>query len=324
MKPTVSVIIPLFNKGSSILRTLDSIANQSFLDFEIIVVDDGSSDHGPQLVETYPDSRLTLLRQSNQGPGAARNTGLKLAKGDYIAFLDADDEWLPNYLQTSIASLNYYGLSVASVTSGYYECPANRSMEQFWRKRGLTDGIHTLDPETRSQTAVHMLAFMSSWSTVMHRDIFFKWNGFYEKNKCLYGEDSYLWLKVLLNHKVVFNLQPLVRYHREDSSLAGNLGGPRPIEPILSDPQDLIDSCPSHLRKLLSEIFTIKAAKTACMLGYWGKWQDAGILRRKYVGSKDWRLPFYFLSFFSTKRLFVTPFQLVRNLLLNPRFRKRV
>ncbi|MGC1456589.1 MAG: glycosyltransferase family A protein [Nitrospirota bacterium] len=100
----VSVIIPLFNKARFIRRSLDSVLMQTIKDYEVIVVDDGSTDDGPEIVAGYGDRRIRLIRQENRGVSAARNAGIKAASGHYIAFLDADDTWKTNYLEI-VASL---------------------------------------------------------------------------------------------------------------------------------------------------------------------------------------------------------------------------
>ena len=88
----ISVIIPLYNKEQTILSSIESVLSQSFQDIELIVVDDGSTDSSVSVVESIGDSRLTLIKQENAGPSAARNTGLHSAHGEWIVFLDADDE----------------------------------------------------------------------------------------------------------------------------------------------------------------------------------------------------------------------------------------
>lgn len=98
MRPFFSVIIPLYNKGNFIKKTLQSVINQSLSDFEIIVVNDGSTDHGLQEVQKNKDERLVLILQENQGVSIARNQGIKKAQGNYIVLLDADDHWYPNHL----------------------------------------------------------------------------------------------------------------------------------------------------------------------------------------------------------------------------------
>ena len=97
-----SVIIPLYNKENFIQNTLQSVLDQSFVDFEIIIVNDGSTDKGKEIVLAFNDPRITYFSKQNEGVSSARNYGIQRSKGFYIAFLDADDLWLPSHL----ASLN--------------------------------------------------------------------------------------------------------------------------------------------------------------------------------------------------------------------------
>lgn len=97
-KPFISVVIPLYNKEKSIAQNLKSVLNQAYTHFEIVVVDDGSTDKSVEEVRSIGDDRIQLLGQSNAGPSKARNTGVKNSKGDWIVFLDADDELLPDAL----------------------------------------------------------------------------------------------------------------------------------------------------------------------------------------------------------------------------------
>lgn len=101
----VSVIIPLYNKQRYIQRALDSVFAQTYKDYEVLVVDDGSTDNGADIVQRCNDSGVRLIRQANAGPGAARNRGIRESSGPCIAFLDADDEWLPAFLEVSMNHL---------------------------------------------------------------------------------------------------------------------------------------------------------------------------------------------------------------------------
>ena len=107
----VSVIIPAFNGAEHIRQTLDSVLAQTYQALEVIVVDDGSADATGAIVEEFvkKDARVQLVRQCNAGVGAARNTAIRMARGEYIAPLDADDFWFPEKLEKQVARLEQYG-----------------------------------------------------------------------------------------------------------------------------------------------------------------------------------------------------------------------
>ena len=100
----ISVVIPAYNAGRFIRRTIDSVLAQTYTDYEIIVVDDGSTDNTAEIVKSY-GSKVRYIYQQNAGDGAARNTGIYAAKGEWIAFLDHDDEWLPEKLRLQMELL---------------------------------------------------------------------------------------------------------------------------------------------------------------------------------------------------------------------------
>ncbi|MDX6612683.1 MAG: hypothetical protein QOD75_1869 [Blastocatellia bacterium] len=293
MAPRISVIVPLYNKAPYVRRALDSISRQTFSDFEVIVVDDGSTDEGPALVSAYVNERVRLVAQENFGPGGARNRGITEARGEFLAFLDADDEWLPDYLEESVRLLDKYGSSVSSTTCGYIEDPAGVSSEAFWRARGLSEGLIRLTPDTAPPIAVSLLAYMSPCTTLVRATVVRKWGGFYERDHCRYAEDAHLWLKVLLNENVFVNLKPLARIHFEASGPTQTRRSIRPIEPFLIDPEEIEKSCPPQLRGLLSRVLAIRALKTASVLGYWGEWRKAQALVKRFRVPGLWRLPHY-------------------------------
>lgn len=105
--PFFSVVIPTYNRSSLITATLDSVFSQEFKDFDVIVVDDGSTDDTIERLAPYRD-RITFLQQTNKGPGAARNLGVRHSDAEYIAFLDSDDLWFPWTLKVFAETINYH------------------------------------------------------------------------------------------------------------------------------------------------------------------------------------------------------------------------
>jgi glycosyltransferase involved in cell wall biosynthesis len=119
--PQVSVIVPVFNSKATIQRAMDSVAGQTFTDFETIVVDDGSTDGSADIVTRCGGERITLIRhQQNRGAAAARNTAIAAAQGHWIAFLDSDDAWKPDKLARQLSVLKRSDRAIAACASGYY------------------------------------------------------------------------------------------------------------------------------------------------------------------------------------------------------------
>ena len=117
--PSVSVIIPTYNRGHLVERAIESVLTQTFQDLAVFVVDDASEDATGRIVRRFNDARLTYLRHSvNRGAGAARNTGLREASGEYVAFLDSDDEWLPTKLEKQLHTFQQGPPNLAVVYTG--------------------------------------------------------------------------------------------------------------------------------------------------------------------------------------------------------------
>lgn len=106
--PAISIIVPLYNKGPYIGRAIRSVLRQSVQDFEIIVVEGGSTDTSPDVIRTFDDPRLQVIHQREKGVSAARNEGVQAAESDFIAFLDADDEWMPAFIETVLRLKDTY------------------------------------------------------------------------------------------------------------------------------------------------------------------------------------------------------------------------
>lgn len=103
--PEISVILPVYNAESYVEKSIQSVLNQTFEDFELIVVDDGSGDSSPDIINSFSDDRIRIITQSNQGPGAARNNALKTAQGNYIMYLDSDDWFCPDALEVAYSQI---------------------------------------------------------------------------------------------------------------------------------------------------------------------------------------------------------------------------
>lgn len=256
--PTVSVVIPLYNKGRYIERALSSVLAQTYPPLEIIVVDDGSTDEGPEKVLSFRDARISLLRQENRGPGAARNAGLAKAGGKYVAFVDADDEWFPPFLESGISLLEDNKANVTVVCTGHLKYQAGK------RKIEELDGTYEITAETDIELVKKILNFRCTASlfVIMRTEVARKAGGFFDRYKCLRGEDKYLFLKLLFSERIGILPNPLGIYHNEASELCGCPGrmpASRQIEinPFLVYPDTVISSCPQSKRHLLRELLSI-------------------------------------------------------------------
>ena len=136
--PLVSVIIPIYNRENTIERAVKSVLEQTYSNLEVILVDDGSKDNTLDILSKIKDNRVKVLcHGSNKGGSAARNTGLKVATGDYIAFLDSDDEWLPQKLELQINILSQLDNKIwGGIYCGHYSIEANRTVMVKALKRG--------------------------------------------------------------------------------------------------------------------------------------------------------------------------------------------
>ncbi|MBX2881693.1 MAG: glycosyltransferase [Granulosicoccus sp.] len=136
MSPQFSIVIPTYNRAQSILHTLQSCFEQTCDDFEVLVVDDGSQDDTLSVLASIEDQRLKVISQPNSGPAAARNHGMRAATGRYIAFLDSDDLWYPECLESAAAMLEMHGEVLL-----YGQIIVDRGVDRYWVKpdRALGD-----------------------------------------------------------------------------------------------------------------------------------------------------------------------------------------
>lgn len=200
-----SVIIPYYNKSAYIIRCIDSVLNQTFSKFEIILVDDGSTDNGIELVNKKYGQRIRIYSQKNQGVSAARNKGIENATFDYIALLDADDCWHPQYLE----SMNWIisNEKEIKIIGAHY----SRINDFFERKYDLS---HYFKFDNYFGEAIRNTYFTSS-SSVIKKSFFEENDGFNSLLKK--GEDIDVWFRVIQSGGNAFYItNTLVYYSDED------------------------------------------------------------------------------------------------------------
>jgi glycosyltransferase involved in cell wall biosynthesis len=283
--PRVSVIIPTYNRAAYITRAIDSVLSQTYRDFEVIVVDDGSSDDTQCRIETYGD-RVRYVFQDNTGPGAARNHGIRISTGAYLAFLDSDDMWLPTFLQKTVSALDSHP-QVDIATTGIYLGPLEQKRQGLLE--GVTPGIWRL-PTQGTRRRIHFL-FHCCWSgaNVTRREVIARYGGFYEHG-CRLGEDVYLWIQVLLNHWIYRICEPLAWYDTQAGSLGFVSRRPHyPIEPVLTAPEAIWRNCPPEYRAFLSSWLTSHAVKSVHMQLAAGDYENARWLIEHYPSVREWR-----------------------------------
>ncbi|HBG28282.1 MAG: hypothetical protein A2Y10_03210 [Planctomycetes bacterium GWF2_41_51] len=292
---TISVIIPLYNKVRYIRRALDSVLKQTYKDFEIIVIDDGSSDAGPAIVKGYRDNKVKLIRQRNAGPGAARNRGLAESKGSFVSFLDADDEWMPEFLEKCITALNNNpDCDVAA--AAYYLGTNRKDISTEFRRRGMNDGAWKLSNEISDSELKHSIYILHSSSTLCKKNIIEKYGGFYAKDNCKLGEDYYLWLQIMFNHNIFRILKPLWWFHIEASECGSASLHNQIRQPFLTDIEQIKKNCPEILLPLMERWLSQYALRLAQECMYNGESRQVENLINRFPAMKTFHWEYFKLK----------------------------
>jgi hypothetical protein len=259
----IDIIIPLYNKQETVERAIRSVQSQTFADWRLIVIDDGSTDKGPQIVYQMrqQDSRIELIVQPNAGPGAARNTGICAATAPYLAFLDADDQWYPWHLETAMAAIQ--NNSVAMVGTMYYEWPGQIDMTAYWARRGVVPGVYCFSGNETAEKVEPFLYFFTMDTTVMRTESARRYGGFFEFH-CRYGEDTVLIAKIIFNEAfMVADSKPSARYNRQHSTLTATAN--YPLNPMLLEPEILLKYCPMGKRHLAGQVLAWMALRNTLL-----------------------------------------------------------
>jgi glycosyltransferase involved in cell wall biosynthesis len=199
--PRLSVIIPSYQRSKTILRALESVSNQTFRDFEIIVIDDGSTDGTADVVSQYSD-KVVYIWQPNRGPSAARNVGIENSSGEFIAFLDADDIWYPQKIEKQISPFQFnprLGLVCSDVVFA----------DESGIKQNKTAFASAAPERGMIFNTIFSRSFIGTSTVVIRRICLDEVGQFDEQLK--FCEDYELWLRVSESWEIDYVPEPLVQ-----------------------------------------------------------------------------------------------------------------
>lgn len=255
----ISIIIPLYNKESQVGKTLRSVLAQSYQDFEVVIVDDGSTDGSVEAVKRFTDPRIRLISQVNAGASAARNRGIKEAKGEFVAFLDADDEWNPEYLAKQAELIEKYPHCDIFATNYEFKdadgkiTPTILNNINFQGQDGILSNYFEIaavshPPLWTSAVSVRKAAIQSV-------------GGFPIGIKS--GEDLLTWAKLAVNYKIAFHLTPMAFFNNNGPDQRGMNEDQKKRRP------EKFDYVGAELKKLLKQY--PEAAGLKAYLSLWHK-----------------------------------------------------
>jgi len=205
-----SVVIPLYNKGDNIAHTLETVLRQTVSNFEVLVVNDGSTDGGEKIVAKCEDIRVRLVSQENQGVSVARNRGIQEAKGKYVAFLDADDEWTEDFLSVCLHLFEKY--SQAKMVSPSYEVRyGKKAVLPKWRSVNM-------EQEDCLLYDFFEMATGAFWTTIsscvaIERSILLSMDRWFPENEKVY-EDFDMWIRIGAQYPVAHSNMVCAVYNR--------------------------------------------------------------------------------------------------------------
>jgi glycosyltransferase involved in cell wall biosynthesis len=210
--PRISVLIPAYNAMNYLPETMENVLSQTFTDFEVIVVNDGSSDATEQWVSQIKDPRVRLITQENQGLAGARNTGIAHAKGEYITFLDADDLWEPTKLEKQLRVLEENPEVALVYTWVAFIDEMGKPTGRVFKNQAEGDVWKNLTEHN----------IVESGSVAMVRRSCFEDIGLFDRNLGSYLEDWDMWLRIASRYPFKVVKEPLVYYRQLSGSASRN------------------------------------------------------------------------------------------------------
>ncbi|MDC7995361.1 glycosyltransferase family 2 protein [Altibacter sp. HG106] len=211
----ISIVIPLYNKQDYIAETLRSVLGQTYTQFEVILVDDGSSDASVDVVNTFSDARITLVEKQNEGVSIARNHGVAQAQHQWIAFLDADDWWAPTFLEEVVKGIEQYpeAAIVATGRSRVFEQETERYTHELLPKDGETELLSYFKVISKH------LPLVNSSNVVLRKSLFLRAGGF--RPGMRQHEDHDLWIRLCVHHQVLF-INKALSFYRKNVIASGS------------------------------------------------------------------------------------------------------
>jgi hypothetical protein len=208
-KPVFSIVMPLYNKEREVGRAIRSVQAQTFSDWELIIVDDGSTDDSAKIAQSFHDPRISLVHQVNTGVSAARNRGIQVAVADWVAFLDADDEWLPTFLETVHRLRSGWPMAKVAATRYWLSPPSGRRWRA--RLRGLPDGWTEGLLANYFALAAASDPPLCSSAVAVERRALLEINGF--PVEITSGEDLLTWARLASKCSIAYCLRPLAVFY---------------------------------------------------------------------------------------------------------------
>ncbi|MFH6997205.1 glycosyltransferase family 2 protein [Flavobacterium sp. FlaQc-57] len=207
-----SVIIPLYNKENFIENTIQSVLDQTFQDFEIIVINDGSTDKSEEKLMQFKDPRIRYYSKKNEGVSIARNLGITFANANFITFLDADDYWYPDFLKVMFDYCTRFIKQKVFTTAIEIETSESTFLAQYSINKASNFESVNYFKASKKESAILTSA------TVFNKEVFDKVGVFDPTIKS--GQDTDLWIRIGLIYPVLFIWQVLVRYTHDENSLS--------------------------------------------------------------------------------------------------------
>lgn len=269
--PKVSVVIPAYNSSETIGRALDSVFRQSFADFEVVIVDDGSTDDLAGALAPYGD-RIDLVRQANAGASAARNCGVRRSRGELLAFLDADDFWHERKLELQVAAFARHPDIVLCCTHQrhWYAGQPNPYVP-------LADDVFPEIEYSRDFNAMFLAPYLGTPGVMIPRTLFFELDGFREDLAS--AEDIDLWLRAAFRGPIARIKHPLFYVVPRPNSLTAK----RADGTFQDNLQVIEEFCRAHPQFATSQRRTVNQARARV----YEDWGSVTLVRGESAGAMD-------------------------------------